>query len=95
MSLKDERIERVKMRNRLIVDKNLYKLELGDLTIWYSYETPIAFKTSETEVVCRQNDFSATTGKHLNSIESDKSKRISGEAFLDRLDSLFYSVTFR
>ncbi len=56
-------------------------MEIGPLTVWFSYKTPIAFQIDGKPRVIRRNDWSATTGKHLNRIDSDKSKRISGEQF--------------
>lgn len=49
-------------------------------SISYSYDTPIAFIGREGLVI-RENDWSTTTGKHLNWINEDKSRRISGEEF--------------
>ena len=55
------------------------------LKIWTSYNTVIAFMTPRTGRVCRENDWGPTTGKHLNAVEADKSKRISGADFEARL----------
>ena len=40
----------------------------------------------------RKNDWSNTTGKHLNEIESDKSKRIDGETFEQTLADTLVSL---
>jgi hypothetical protein len=56
-------------------------MQIGPLTVWFSYKTPVAFQVDGKSLVIRQNDWSATTGKHLNKIDHDKSKRISGEKF--------------
>jgi hypothetical protein len=54
---------------------------VGDLTIYFSYRTPVAFSYRGKQVV-RQNDWSTTTGKHLNWIDGgDKASRVSGEEF--------------
>ena len=50
-------------------------------TIYFSYNTPIAFTKGAGEVIIRKNDWSTTTGKHLNAIDKDKTKRINGEEF--------------
>lgn len=63
---------------------NFTEVQLTDLIIWFSYETPIAFRDRNGYVV-RENDWGPTTGKHLNYIEPDKSKRIPGEQFEERL----------
>lgn len=49
--------------------------------VYFSYQTPVAFWTPATGLVCRQNDWGPTTGKHLNAIQPDKSKRVSGDVF--------------
>lgn len=55
---------------------------LGDKTLYFSYQTLIAFRAPGYGLVVRQNDWSATTGKHLNYIDGgDKSKRLTGELF--------------
>jgi len=59
---------------------NFSCLEIGHLTIWFSYETPIAYHDSNGFVI-RENDWGPTTGKHLNSVNSDHDRRISGAAF--------------
>jgi hypothetical protein len=56
---------------------------------YFSYETLVAFWTAQTGLVVRENDWGPTTGKHLNWIESDKSKRISGEEFEKKCQEVF------
>ncbi len=41
----------------------------GNKRIYFSYKTPIAFFTPRSGLVVRQNDWSVTTGKHLNAID--------------------------
>jgi len=66
-------------------DGKLTRVDIGDLTIWYSYLTPIAFSVIGSELVIRENEWKQTTGKHLNSIDGGsaeaKSRRMSGEEF--------------
>ena len=59
---------------------NSLRVDIGALTLWYSYKTIIAFR-SRGAFHIRKNSWSTTTGKHLNWIDEDKSKRIDGEAF--------------
>ena len=54
---------------------------------YFSYETLIAFRGDEGLVI-RQNDWGTTTGKHLNWIDSDKSKRVNKEVFEEKLLTL-------
>jgi hypothetical protein len=60
----------------------------NSLSIYFSYDTPVAF-SFRGETVCRENEWSVTTGKHLNWIEPRKSKRLPGAEFEKRLASLF------
>lgn len=64
---------------------NSLYFECGDLRVYFSYQTPVAFWTPTTGIVCRENDWSATTGKHLNAIQPKKSKRIVGRLFEEQL----------
>ena len=47
---------------------NNYRVEIGNLTLWFSYETIIAFQTGGKRFVC-ENVWSPTTGKHLSRID--------------------------
>jgi hypothetical protein len=49
---------------------------------WFSYKTLVAFKPFDGPRVVRQNDWSTTTGKHLNAIDDgDKKSRVDGATF--------------
>lgn len=53
-----------------------------DLTVWFSYKTPVAFRKGSGPRVVRENSWGPTTGKHLNAIDGgDKKSRVSGEEF--------------
>lgn len=67
---------------------NAQVVTMGGITVYFSYSTPVAFVTPQGELVIRQNDWSATSGRHLNIIDPDHSKRITGEAFRARLSAL-------
>ena len=61
-------------------------LTLPGITIWFSYETPVAFRTSDSFQV-RENDWGTTTSKHLNRIDGGrKDGRIPGAVFERLLD---------
>ena len=47
---------------------------------YFSYNTLIAFRSDKGFFV-RQNDWSTTTGKHLNWIKKDKKERLTSEQF--------------
>lgn len=48
---------------------------------YFSYFTLVAFSSDKTGLVCRRNVWGQTTGKHLNWIEPDHSKRVEAEEF--------------
>lgn len=51
-------------------------------TFWFSYKTLVAFKKLGGPRIVRQNDWSTTTGKHLNAIDGgDKKSRVSAVEF--------------
>lgn len=56
------------------------RVETGNIIVWFSYKTPIAFKVGDRFVI-RQNEWGTTTGKHLNAIDTDKKKRVDGKTF--------------
>lgn len=49
---------------------------------WFSYETLVAFKAPGKEVVCVENSWGPTTGKHLNAIEPNKKSRVKLSKFV-------------
>lgn len=68
------------------------RFQVGLLSVWYSYKTPIAFYHPSVGKVIRQNDWSTTTGKHLNAIDPNKKVRIKGESFEKQLTELLASL---
>ncbi len=66
---------------------NFTEVGVGDITVWFSYKTPVGFMAPGWGRVVRRNDWSQTTGKHLNYIDGGaKSSRVSGETFAMMLD---------
>ena len=60
---------------------NKNKVRIGNLVLYFSYETIVAYEyPSQGTQVC-ENVWSKTTGKLLNELEPDKSKRISHPIF--------------
>ncbi len=56
-------------------------VEIGGLTIWFSYRTAVAFRW-DGQLVVRRNEWGPTTGKHLNEIDGGaKGDRVDGEDF--------------
>jgi hypothetical protein len=57
-------------------------VEFGFLTVWFSYETVIAFQVNGGPRVVSRNYWSKTTGKHLNAIDGGNQKnRVDAETF--------------
>lgn len=57
------------------------RFDFPSFSVWYSYDTVVAF-TSKYGRRVRRNDWSTTTGKHLNWIdEGAKDDRLSGAQF--------------
>ena len=63
------------------------------LCIWFSYKTPVAFRNPNMSLFIRENEWSNTTGRHLNAIDPDKSKRIPGETFEELLKIELWHTT--
>lgn len=49
---------------------NSLKVQIGDLFLWFSYQTVVAFRDYSRggELFLSENIYSKTTGKHLNEI---------------------------
>ena len=61
---------------------NFSIVHLPRINLVFSYDTLIAFSTVEgRRWVVRENEWGATTGKHLNYIDADKEVRIRGDVF--------------
>lgn len=58
---------------------------VGNLDLYFSYETVIAFRDGG-QLTIRQNDWSTTTGRHLNAINTDKKARIPSAEFEAKLN---------
>ena len=63
-------------------------VEVGPVTLAFSYETVVAFTTRETGWVVSENVWSRTTGKHLNAIVSATWPRTPHARFAGQLDAL-------
>jgi hypothetical protein len=61
--------------------------KLGRLSFYFSYETLIAF-SDDGELTIRLNEWSGTTGRHLNSINRDEKKRVPPDVFFKKLDQV-------
>ena len=67
---------------------NCQYMDLGNIELYYSYETIIGYRTNGGGLVLTKNVWGTTTGKHLNWLDRDKSKRIPYDDFKNRLKSI-------
>ena len=74
------------MTKNQIDSKSLYYENIGDKTVYYSYNTTVAVKTP-IETFVSENVWSVTTARHLNRIEeltgSNKEYRMRYKDFRD------------
>lgn len=66
---------------------NALRVDLGTIDLYYSYQTIVAYSDSQDGLVCSVNAWGVTTGKHLNWIQSDKSRRVERGKFESMLES--------
>ena len=62
-------------------NRDAVKLTTEHLELWYSYHTIVAFRTKVEGLVCCENVWSSSTGRHLNLIEPEKEKRVAYKLF--------------
>lgn len=60
---------------------NSLMVDLGEIDLYYSYETIVAYRDAQEGLVCCENVWGVTTGKHLNWIQSDKKSRVKRNEF--------------
>ena len=73
---------------------NTLTIGIGDKRIYFSHKTPIAFYApGYYGLVVRENDWSTTTGKHLNAIDGGgkeaKANRLRSSSFESALATAF------
>ena len=67
---------------------NSIRLDVGSLTLWFSYKTVIAFQPGWNETFVSENIWGNTTGKHLNWINPDHSIRLDRDEFEAKLEEV-------
>lgn len=73
------------MRITQEMNNKLTTLYVGNKTVFFSYETPIAFWDGNKLHVA-QNEWSRTTGRHLNAIDNgDKENRIPHSVLMEMI----------
>jgi hypothetical protein len=66
---------------------NCTEVKVGEVTLFFSYETCVGFHHASTGTVLSENIWSRTTGKHLNSFGS-KDCRIPHADFQKKLEEV-------
>jgi hypothetical protein len=67
---------------------------IGGLTLFFSYDTIVGFQWRGKEYYM-VNDFSRTTGKHLNILCPDKKKRIKPVEFTKLLNAAMHDFKWK
>lgn len=70
-----------------VLAPNLTAVQTVRGTIWFSYETPIAFNAGSGIVACA-NYWSSTTGKHINRVAGN-APRLKREDFDTAINEAF------
>jgi len=61
---------------------NFNQVQVGQVTLWFSYKTCVAFKLPGDSPVVHENIWGPTTGRHLAQIDGhDKSGRVPAPIF--------------
>ena len=61
---------------------------VGDVDLYFSYETCVAFRAPGLFLVVCENVWSTTTGKLLNELRPDKKRRTGHDEFIGLLASV-------
>ena len=69
------------------MNNKLTQVSLGRLTLWFSYETIVAFMHMGVKKVT-ENVWGTTTGRHLNAIQPNKKLRMDHNKFVQEIDLL-------
>lgn len=71
------------------MNDNLTEVNVGDVTLWFSYETIIAYRLPNGERVVSENVWSPTTNRHMNAIDGGskraKAARVPFQEFTRRV----------
>lgn len=80
----------ITLSNLGTVNKN--KVTISSLSLWFSYETIVAFSHPSVGFICSKNNWSMTTGKLLNEICPDKTKRMPHAEFEKAVNDLLLTI---
>ena len=71
---------------------NTIWVQVNNLTLYYSYNTIVAYEYIGEGLVCSENVWGVTTGKHLNWIQPNKKARFEYSEFSEKLTKLLNSL---
>lgn len=67
------------------ISPNFNVVQTHNARIWFSYRTMVAFQIENGNLFVRENEWGATTGKHLNAIDGGKKEtRLDAKTFLEK-----------
>lgn len=64
------------------------QVDFETFRLYYSYQTIVAYYDGVDGLVCSENVWGVTTGKHLNWIQSDKKQRVKHDKFSSMLEEM-------
>ncbi|MFZ2992412.1 MAG: hypothetical protein WA061_01740 [Microgenomates group bacterium] len=64
------------------------KVSFDEFTLFYSYETIVAYSDRTDGLVVSKNCWQTTTGRHLNWIDPDKKVRLERDVFESKLSEM-------
>ncbi len=70
-----------------------HTVSIGDLDLYFSYETVVAFETMGLGLVVSENMWSTTTSKHINAIAGANYPRFPREKFKKMLKEVLMPIT--
>jgi hypothetical protein len=73
---------------------NQTTFQIGDVTVYFSYHTPIAFHYYDTGLVVNTEKYSVTSSKHLGQVKQQYDT-FTGKAFPEFIDALQALVCLR
>ena len=79
-----------------IRSQNFYKITLRNnqavMEVWKSYSTPIAYNyvavDDGADFQISKNEWSRTTARHLNQIDTNKDVRVDHDVFMEKLSGV-------
>jgi hypothetical protein len=70
------------------IKDNFHRVFVNDFCFWFSYETIVAYRSPNGQIVCSANKWTVTTEKHLKEIQPDQSLRIKPSKFEEIVETL-------